>query len=75
MKKRCRTCNGTGVEECEVHGNHPCKKCNGKGCIGDEIIIPHPDVIPFDWDPYPRPFRPHPDIPFPNKIWTRYKKQ
>lgn len=40
MKRKCKKCNGTGVEPCEVHGSHPCDLCNGKGCIEDYCIPP-----------------------------------
>jgi len=40
MKKRCPVCNGTGVERCEVHGSHTCSRCNGEGCVYDDLRFP-----------------------------------
>ena len=48
---RCPKCKGTGIEPCEVHGSHPCKRCNGKGCINGGW-----DNSP--WFPNPNPVRP-----------------
>lgn len=40
--KRCKTCNGTGKESCEVHGQHTCNNCHGKGCINNITIVREP---------------------------------
>ena len=39
MNRRCIKCDGTGWEYCEVHDKHKCTVCDGKGCIGDGIMI------------------------------------
>ncbi len=35
---RCKDCQGTGKVSCEVHLDHVCFKCNGKGCDYDGSI-------------------------------------
>lgn len=55
MARRCRNCNGTGKEDCDVHGSHSCKECNGKGCTHNKWNpqpFPDPMFIPpkrVDW--------------------------
>lgn len=41
MNRRCSRCGGTGKEICEVHGYHPCGKCDGQGCVeeGDNFEL------------------------------------
>jgi RecJ-like exonuclease len=57
MRKRCPNCEGTGNERCEVHGQHVCSRCNGKGCIEESkpsIVVPefYPGkYIPKPWTP------------------------
>ena len=58
MKKKCLNCNGTGWEDCEVHGKHLCKSCDGEGCVDDCTRIPK-RYNPWPYDPYPNPWKPN----------------
>ncbi len=84
-KIKCPDCDGTGKEPCEVHGSHPCERCNGKGCIKKPeytpVIIPPTPIDPWPTKPFdPWPYKPTPIKPFdpwpkptpnrPWKIWT-----
>lgn len=62
-KRKCTVCNGSGYEECEVHGRHQCGNCNGEGCIGGGIRIPV-------WDgPYRSPIISPPQPWRWNEVW------
>lgn len=61
MRIKCPDCNGTGTEQCEVHGNHKCERCNGKGCIERVYLSP--------WKQPPwKPYYPCPSTPKPYTI-------
>lgn len=77
---KCLECQGTGKTSCEVHGSHPCKKCDGKGCTDKEgswtgILPSYPIIQPQDnpiWPKRPRPFYYSKQPTTQAKTWEEY---
>jgi len=57
MRIKCPDCNGTGTEQCEVHGTHKCERCNGRGCIEKRSIF---DGVAIGVSPPWKPWTPSP---------------